>query len=94
MTGSNTETTEMIIEGANCSVCLNKTLDELRLQPGVISAHLSATDRCLKVEHIDADTDHLVEVVRVTLHGITKYGNEIVMVEVDPAVAQIHCSHH
>lgn len=51
MSAQNTETTEMIIEGANCPFCLNDTLEKLRTQPGVVDAHLSATDHCVRVEY-------------------------------------------
>lgn len=94
MNETNTETTEIVIQGANCSLCLNDTLNMLREQPGVVEVHLSATDHCLRIEHEVTATDNYVDLVRVTLHGVTKYGNEIVMVAVDPEVAELHCTHH
>ena len=87
------ETTEIIINGANCPFCLNDTLEKLRSQPGVVDARLSATDHCLRVEHEGSDSRPYVDVVRSTLHGIATYGNELVMVEVDPEVASLHCTH-
>lgn len=90
----NTETTEIVINGANCAFCLNDTLEKLRAQPGVVDAQLSATDHCLRVEHEGSDLKPYLDVVRSTLHGVVKYGNELMMVEVDPEVARRHCTHH
>lgn len=94
MSAPTTETTEYIVKGANCSVCLNATLDALRAQPSVVDAHLSATDHCIRIEHDGSETDRYLEIVRTTLHGVVKYGNEIRMVEVDPELAELHCTHH
>lgn len=94
MSEPNTETIEMIIQGANCALCLNVTLDQLRAQPGVVGVHLSAANQCLRIEHEISVPGDYVDLVRVTLRGVTKYGNEIVMVEVDPEVAQLNCTHH
>lgn len=93
MSAQDTETTEIIVQGANCTYCLNATLEKLREQPGVVEAHLSAADHCLRVEYKGTDPGPYVNVVRDTLHGVAKYGNELVMVEVDPQVAQLHCTH-
>lgn len=89
-----TETTEIVIQGANCPFCLNDTLEKLRAQPGVVNAQISAIDHCIRVEHEGSDSRPYVDVARSTLHGIVKYGNELVMVEVDPEVARVHCTHH
>lgn len=88
-----TETTEMRIEGANCSFCLNAALDTLRSQPDVVRADLSARDGCLVVEHKGGDSRRYVEIAAQALHGVSKFGNELQMVQVDPKVAEIHCPH-
>ena len=93
MSTEKTEITEIVVDGANCPFCLNDTLEKLRSHPGVVDARLSATDHCIRVEHEGSDSQPYVDVVRSTLHGIAKYGNELVMVEVDPEVASLHCTH-
>ena len=87
-------TTEMVIDGANCPYCLNATLDVLRSETGVSNAQLSALNGCLVVEHENLDPHVLVEIVRSNLHGTAEWGNETVMIRIDPEVAEIHCSHH
>ena len=94
MSKKGTETTELIIEGANCPFCLNATLEALNAQPGVTEAYLSAINHCIHIEHEGSDSKPYVELVRASLHGITKYGNEVVMVQVDPELADLHCTHH
>lgn len=88
-----TKTTEIIVKGANCSHCLNNTLEKLRAQPGIVDVQISAVDHCIRLEHNGSDVRPYLEVVRSELHGIVKYGNELRMVEVDPEVASLHCTH-
>lgn len=86
--------TELRIDGANCSYCLNDTLAALRAAPGVRDVHTSAVSGCLGIEHDDLDPAGLVAIVREHLHGMTMSGAEIVMVSVDPLIADLGCCHH
>lgn len=86
--------TELRIDGANCPACLNTTLDALRAVPGVHDVTTSSAGGCLAVEHDDLDPAQLAELIRTTLHGVTMAGAEVVMVSVDPLVADLHCTHH
>ena len=86
--------TELRIDGANCSYCLNDTLAALRAAPGVRDVHTSSTSGCLGIEHDDLEPAALVDIVREHLHGVVMSGAEIVMVSVDPLVADIGCCHH
>jgi copper chaperone CopZ len=85
--------TELRIDGANCSVCLNTTIDALRAVPGVHAVTTSNVDGCLAIEHDDVDPSHLAQTIRANLHGVATYGAELEMVSVDPLVADLHCAH-
>ena len=85
--------TELRIDGANCPTCLNATLDVLRDTPGVSGVTTSSTSGCLAIEHDGLDAPRLAEIVREHLHGVELAGAEIVMVSVDPLVADLHCHH-
>lgn len=87
------DTTEMNIEGANCSFCLNETLDVLRSQEGVESASVSAVDGCLVVESHDVDQRVLVDIAAANLHGIATWGDEAEMIGIKPTIVQTHCPH-
>lgn len=86
--------TELRIDGANCPACLNATLDALRAVPGVRDVGTSSVDGCLVIEHDDVDGATLGAVIREHLHGVAMSGAEIVMVSVEPLVADLHCGHH
>lgn len=85
--------TELRIEGANCPTCLNDTLDVLRSTPGVRDVATSSTSGCLAIDHDDLDPTRLAETIRGHLHGVSIAGAEIVMVSVEPMVADLHCTH-
>lgn len=85
--------TEITVAGANCPQCLNETLDLLRAEPGVIGVHASITGQCLRVRHRGVDADRLLAVIRGHLHADDMSSVERVMVAVDPAVAELHCTH-
>lgn len=85
--------TELRIDGANCPDCLNHTVDVLRATPGVRAVSTSSVGGCLAIEHDDLDPAALSDTIREHLHGITMAGAEIVMVSVDPLVANLHCGH-
>jgi len=86
--------TELRIDGANCTSCLNTTIDALRAVPGVNSVNMSSVSGCLAIDHDDVDDRQLVETIRANLHGTEMFGAELKMVSVDPLVADLHCSHH
>ena len=87
-------TTEITVVGANCSWCFNETLDSLRREPGVVQATGSMTGQCLKIDHNNGvDVDRLMILVRQHLHGVGRSSADYVMVEVEPRVAELHCSH-
>jgi len=86
-------TTEIRVVGANCPWCLNETLERLRDQPGVVDAHASMSDQCLRIEHDGLAVDELVMLVRRHLHGAELSSLEPVMVEVDAQEAALHCHH-
>lgn len=85
--------TEVVIQGANCPLCLNETLEALRAIPGVRSVDASSSRGCLVIVHDTTDEKALVAVMHTHLHGITKAGNEIVMTEVGPTVKLLGCCH-
>jgi hypothetical protein len=90
---SETTTTEISVEGANCPWCFNDTLDVLRSEPGVVSAAASIAGQCLRVEHRDVPIDRLLAVVRGSLHADDTTSTEHVMIAIDPHVADLHCTH-
>jgi hypothetical protein len=85
--------TEIVVTGANCPWCLEQTLEVLRDEPGVIGARASSTGHCLSIEHHDVEAEHLLEVVRANLHGYDRTPAETLMVQIDPHVASLHCTH-
>lgn len=85
--------TELRIDGANCSYCLNDTIAALRAAPGVRKVDTSAVSGCLAIDHDGVAPATLVELVRQHLHGVALAGAEIVMVSVDPLVVDLGCCH-
>jgi hypothetical protein len=53
----------------------------------------SATGQCLWVEHVGVPVDRVLSVIRGHLHAEETSSAEHVMVEIDPQVAELHCSH-
>jgi hypothetical protein len=87
-------TTEITITGANCPWCFNDTIDLLRAQPGIVDVQATMSGQCLRIEHDGLAVDDLTALVRHHLHAADTSSNEAVMVEIDPHVAALHCSHH
>lgn len=85
--------TEVSIDGANCPQCLNETLEQLRMIPGVGSVEASSVHGCLVVDHNDLDVDGLVAAMHQHLHGVGRSGTEIVMTEIGPKVRVLGCRH-
>lgn len=86
-------TTEITVPGANCSWCLNETLDLLRAEPGVSAAVADIGRQCLIIDHDDIAVDRLLAVIRGHLHAEDMTSAERVMVAVDPHVAELRCTH-
>lgn len=86
--------TELRIDGANCPTCLDATIEALRATPGVRAVTASSTAGCLAVDHDDLDPTVLVATAHSHLHGVARASTEIVMVSVDPLIAELHCQHH
>ena len=85
--------TEFEIRGADCPVCLNKTLAHLRAMPGVSSATASSAAGCLVVEHDKATPESLIDGMRRHLHGTSLASNEIVMDDIVPTITVRGCQH-
>ena len=85
--------TELRIEGADCPMCFNRALDVLRATPGIGDVVASRVGGCVAIEHTGIDPAELVTILRTHLHGVEMAGGEIVMVSVDPLVANLHCDH-
>lgn len=86
-------TTEITVAGANCPWCFNETLDLLRREPGVVGVDANIGGQCLRVRHGGVTVDRLLAVIRDHLHADDTSSAEHVMVEIDPVVADCHCSH-
>lgn len=85
--------TELRVRGADCPSCLNATLDALRAVPGVRAVDTSSVAGCLAIDHDDLDPEHLARVIRDHLRGVEMFGAEIMMVSVEPLVADLRCRH-
>jgi hypothetical protein len=85
--------TEITVAGANCAWCLNETLDLLRSEPGVVSIDSNIAGQCLRVRHHDIAVERLLAIIRGHLHADDTSSGEHVMVEIDPQVAELHCTH-
>jgi copper chaperone CopZ len=85
--------TTLRVDGANCPLCLDELTDRLRGVDGINSVTSSISAGCLAIDHDDLATTDLVDLVAASLHGVTMAANEIVMTNVDPVVAVLHCTH-
>lgn len=85
--------TQVVLGGANCPWCLNETLERLRHEPGVCSVEASAAGQCVRIEHAGLSDERLLDVIRGHLRGSVTWSTEQVMVEVEPRVASLHCTH-
>lgn len=87
-------TTETIdITGADCSWCLNDTLDAVRQLDGVTSVRSSMAGGCVQVDHELVDVAPVIEVLRSGLRGSDVSTNQAQIVAVEPAVTTGSCSH-
>jgi len=85
--------TELRIDGANCPVCLDEMLDQLRDVDGVNSVTASITAGCIAIDHTGLDPERLTSPLRTLLHGTALSGNETVMTGVEPVQLELGCPH-
>lgn len=85
--------TSLRIDGANCPICFNETLDDLAHIDGVRAVHGSLEGPCIEIEHDGVALELITRTVRDRLHGVEMFSNEIGMTGLDP-VAIPTCVHH
>ncbi len=85
--------TSVRIEGANCPVCFNETLDALAQLDGVRRVHGSFAGPCIEIDH-DIALETIDSTIRGCLHGVEMFANEIRMVPLDPVPLTTSCAHH
>jgi copper chaperone CopZ len=86
--------TKLQLEGANCSLCLNDIIDQLREVEGVNSVTSSIAEGCLAIDHDDELTrSDLIAWIGSSLHGVTMASNEIVMTSINPSISALPCEH-
>ena len=82
------------IDGANCSICFNDAVDELKRTEGVFDVKGSMAGPCIDITHDDSvDADDLASIVRSHVHGVAMYANEIRMIPLEPFVTHCACGH-
>jgi copper chaperone CopZ len=84
--------TELRIEDANCSLCLNDIIDRLRAADGINSVDSSIAEGCLAVDHELTESD-LIAWIGDSLHNVAMASNEIVMSSVVPSISVLPCEH-
>lgn len=80
------------ISGADCSWCLNETLDKVRALQGVTAVESSMAAGCVRVEHGLSDIEPILAVLRHGLRGSDLSTNESQLVAVEPSTGA-RCSH-
>lgn len=87
-------TTEILLDGANCSLCFNETARSLTAQPGVVAVNGSIGEQCFRIDHDGGvAAGRLLAIVGEHLHGVDVSSGEHKMVTVNAQVAQLHCTH-
>ncbi len=87
-------TTEILLDGANCSLCFNETVRSLQAQPGVVAVNGSIGAQCFRVDHDGGVADdRLLAIVTEHLHADDVSSSEHNMVAVDAKIAQLGCGH-
>lgn len=84
--------TSLRIDGANCPMCFNQTLDDLAGLAGVQNVQGSFAGPCIDVTH-DVPLEAITAVVRNRLHGIEMFANEVRMVPLEPIAEPNACVH-
>jgi copper chaperone CopZ len=85
--------TDVRVDGANCSLCLNAVIDQLRSINGVNSVDSSITEGCVAIDHDLIESD-LLDLIGTSLHGVGMASNEVVMTTITPTISAQHCTHH
>jgi len=85
--------TSLRIDGANCPMCFNETLDDLALVDGVRAVHGSFGGPCIEVDHDDVALEVITGTIRQRLHGVEMFANEVRMVPLEPIAISTPCSH-
>ena len=87
-------TTEILLDGANCSLCFNETARVLMAQSGVSAVNGSIGAQCFRIDHDDGVADaRLLAIVIEHLHADDVSSSEHKMVAVDAKIVQLHCTH-
>ena len=84
--------TSLRIEGANCSACLNETLDALTRIDGVRRVQGSFAGACIDIDHGVA-IETITGRIRSHQHGVEMFSNEIRVVPLDVVPLSLKCSH-
>ena len=86
--------TSLRVDGANCPVCFNETLDDLAHLDGVRAVHGSIDEPCIEIDHDDVVAlDAIAATIRNRLHSVEMFANELKMMPVEP-VEFSACTHH
>lgn len=84
--------TDVRVDGANCSLCLNALIEQLRSVKGINTVDSSITEGCVAINHDLFETD-LLDLIGTSLHGVALASNEVVMTTVTPTISPRHCTH-
>ncbi|WP_116995829.1 iron-sulfur cluster repair di-iron protein [Desertimonas flava] len=85
--------TSVRIDGANCPMCFNETLEALARVDGVRRVHGSFDGPCLEIDH-DVPLETIHRTIREHLHAVEMFANEIRMVPLEPTPLSTTCAHH
>jgi regulator of cell morphogenesis and NO signaling len=86
--------TSLHVDGANCPICYDQTLDALGHLDGVRAVRGSIAGPCIEIEHDEGVADSIVTVVRDRLHGVELFANEIRMMPIEPVAMSAPCPRH
>ncbi len=82
------------IDGANCPVCLNETIDSLRGLEGVRTVHASLAGPCIEIIHDEIASEAIAATIRDRLRRVELFSNEIGMAPVETAPLATPCQRH
>ena len=85
--------TSVRIDGANCPMCFNETIEALAHLDGVRHVHGSFAGPCLEIDH-DIALETINSIIRGRLRGVEMFANEIRMVPLEPVALTTTCAHH
>ena len=84
--------TEVRVDGANCSLCLNALIEHLCSVEGINAVDYSITEGCVAIDHDLLQTD-MLDLIGTSLHGLAMASNEVVMTTVTPTISTLGCTH-